>query len=301
MTVQSPWFQRLAKKVVSEGEAMSPGELGACNKTLLIEMSWELIRRARSPHVVGESLEWLEFLSFSLTRRQGNGQLLQDLWVLWETRNQPQPFEGYFVEFGACDGRNISNTYLLEKEYGWSGIVAEPNPRFSGALRKNRSCSISTDCVYSSTGLTVPFKVVAKGEYSGLVKHLADDKHAAKREDDILVTDVTTISLADLLDVHGAPDRIDYLSIDTEGSEFEILSAYPFSERPIGLITVEHNGTSAREQIYELLTANGYRRKFAGFSRWDDWYVLESPHPSVKRTQTRKSVPKPARGRRRKR
>jgi hypothetical protein len=217
MTVQSPWFQRLAKKVLAEGDAMSPGELGACNKTLLIEMSWELMRRARSPHVVGESLEWLEFLSFSLTRRQGNGQLLQDLWVLWETRNRPQPFKGYFVEFGACDGKNISNTYMLEKEYGWSGIVAEPNPMFSDALSRNRSCGICTDCVYSSSGLSVPFKVVVQGEYSGLVKHLADDKHAKKREDDIVVTNVTTISLSDLLNAHRAPDYIDYLSIDTEG------------------------------------------------------------------------------------
>lgn len=73
----------------------------------------------------------------------------------------------------------------------------------------------------------------------------------------------------------GAPAEIDYMSVDTEGSELRILSAFDFRTHTVKIITVEHNYSSDRDKIHELLTRNGYRRKFELFSRWDDWYVLD--------------------------
>ena len=84
---------------------------------------------------------------------------------------------------------------------------------------------------------------------------------------------VPTISLNDLLQTHNAPKNIDYLSIDTEGTEFEILNAFDFSKYSIKIITVEHNFTSKREEIFELLSRNGYNRVFKEISLFDDWYV----------------------------
>ena len=102
---------------------------------------------------------------------------------------------------------------------------------------------------------------------------LADrDRHADIRKGG-QVYDVETVSLNDLLDQHDAPAVIDYLSIDTEGSELEILRALDFSARAIHVITVEHNATPQRAEIHELLTGHGYRRMFENLSRWDDWYV----------------------------
>jgi len=70
-----------------------------------------------------------------------------------------------------------------------------------------------------------------------------------------------------------APRRIDYLSIDTEGSELDILQALDFSAWEIRLLTVEHNHTPKRQAIHDFLASKGYRRKFETLSNVDDWYV----------------------------
>ena len=64
-----------------------------------------------------------------------NAQLLQDLWVLYELKEKRN---GYFVEFGACDGMSLSNTLLLEKTFGWQGALAEPARAWHAALYANR-------------------------------------------------------------------------------------------------------------------------------------------------------------------
>lgn len=72
---------------------------------------------------------------------------------------------------------------------------------------------------------------------------------------------------------HNDPKEIDYLSVDTEGSEFSILSAFDFDAYRIRVITVEHNFTPAREQIRDLLESRGFVRKMESVSLVDDWYV----------------------------
>ena len=125
---------------------------------------------------------------------------------------------GYFVEFGATDGVLLSNSWLLEKHFGWRGICAEPNPKLFERLQQNRSCSLSPACVYRSSGERMRF--VLADAYGGLEQLGQDDQHVDKRNAYAAVGDlieVTTTSLMDLLDQQEAPVVIDYLSIDTEG------------------------------------------------------------------------------------
>ena len=197
-------------------------------------------------------------------------QLGQDPWVL-EQLGWKQG--GYFVEFGATDGVLLSNSWLLEKHFGWRGICAEPNPKLFERLQQNRSCSLSPACVYRTSGERLRF--VLADAYGGL-EHLGqDDQHVDKRNAYAAVGDlieVTTTSLMDLLDHQGAPAVIDYLSIDTEGSELAIPEGVNWSRYQFRSITVEHNFTEQRQGIQQLLEAQGYRRREA---KWDDWYVKD--------------------------
>ncbi|WOI53608.1 FkbM family methyltransferase [Parvularcula sp. LCG005] len=195
-------------------------------------------------------------------------QLGQELWVL-EMLKQKE--SGFFVEFGATDGHLLSNTYILEKLYNWSGILAEPNPVFHSRLAENRSCIVAHDCIGNSTGDTVNF--VFADEYGGMADHQDSDRHGEKRRAFSAIKKnraiLQTISLHDFLLKHNAPHNIDYISVDTEGSEFDILKDFPFHLWNIHLWTIEHNYTEMRDEIYDLLTKHGYSRKEA---QWDDWY-----------------------------
>lgn len=197
-------------------------------------------------------------------------QLMQDLFVLTEVGLRRR--QGFFVEFGASDGISLSNTWLLEKRMGWKGILAEPARCWHESLTRNRTCAIDTDCVWSRSGEQLDFDEVSVGEFSTLSRFSKSDGHAEARVDKTSYQ-VPTVSLNDLLRRHGAPAEPDYLSIDTEGSEFSILKELDFARFNFKVITCEHNYTPMREQIRQLLEQAGYRRKHVELSRFDDWYV----------------------------
>ena len=197
--------------------------------------------------------------------RSSTSQLHQDLFALSEMEFKRS---GYFVEFGATDGVTLSNTDCLEKEYGWTGILAEPGRAWHEQLKKNRSCHIETDCVWQDSNSVLTFNEVDVGEYSSIDSFSSPyaKKHGKKYT-------VQTISLEDMLEKYNAPRRIDYISIDTEGSEYQILSAFNFDKYEFGVLTIEHNFEPQRELIFKLLTEKGYVRKFENLSQVDDWYV----------------------------
>ena len=196
-------------------------------------------------------------------------QLQQDLFVLSELGFKR---DGFFVEFGATNGVDLSNSHLLEAKFGWTGILAEPARVWHSELRTNRTAAVETDCVWKKTGETLWFNEVEVGALSTLDRFSGGDLHKDARKHGHKY-EVSTISLLDLLMKHKAPQKIDYLSIDTEGSEYDILNAFDFDAFDIKIITCEHNFTPMRGKIFKLLTKHGYERKYAELSWCDDWYV----------------------------
>lgn len=192
-------------------------------------------------------------------------QLFQDLYAMYKLDKK----FGVFVDFGATNGKDINNSWLLEKQFGWTGVVCEPDPRFHKELKTNRSCFVETKCVSDASNKVVTFLQTNSPDLSTMSGY-DNDEHDRSRHVKI---DVQTISLNDMLEKYKI-DRIDYLSVDTEGSEFDILSSFNIEKYMPRVITVEHNYTPNRNKIYNLLISKGYTREFEIFSRWDDWYFI---------------------------
>ncbi len=206
--------------------------------------------------------------------RKSKSQFKQDIFVLLELNFKKN---GYFVEFGASHGGDGSNTSILEEHFGWQGILAEPSKCFHHELFNTRKVHIEKKCVWKTSGETLLFNEVTLPGLSGLStidSYSNSDGHSHLRSEGNKYS-VETISLTDLLNKYQAPHYIDYLSIDTEGTELEILSHHDFNKYKFRIITCEHNFTDAREKIHSLLISKGYKRKFTDVSLVDDWYVLE--------------------------
>lgn len=192
-------------------------------------------------------------------------QLRQDLFALSRTDFMRG---GFFVEFGATDGVEHNNSWLLEHEFGWRGILAEPARGWHAALKANRGCAIDTRCVWRESGQSVHFTETPRTKNSAISSLVKTSRKLRGTS-----YEVETVSLDDLLETHGAPSVIDYLSVDTEGSEYEILAALDFDRWSFRVLTVEHNFARQREDIHALLTGKGYVRVLEDVSRFDDWYV----------------------------
>jgi FkbM family methyltransferase len=214
----------------------------------------------------------------TVTGLETHSQVGQDRWVIETLGNQSS---GFFVDIGAGDGIELSNTYLLEKRLGWRGIAVEPNPSFFERLQANRSCVKESSCIVSAQKDGGRFDLVLDGHLSAISdccnKVLENSQEYRPR------VSVAGISLAHLLDKYSAPRVIDYLSIDIEGGEYDVLKGFPFEQYTFQTITVEVNAYLGREQLCRrddiriLLESNGYRFvRASDHLGIDDFYVYAS-------------------------
>ena len=157
---------------------------------------------------------------------------------------------------------------MNSKNFNWSGICIEANPSVFNSLIKNRK-SVNVN------------KAVT--DYKGTCNFNANEY---KITNEGISIDCDT--LLNILDENNTPNVIDYLSIDIEGYEYIALKEFDFIKYEIGLITVEHNlycdGDTRKNQIFELLTKNGFSRVVDNApcldpnpewynKPYEDWYV----------------------------
>ncbi len=232
----------------------------------------EFLRTSRTS--IKSSWTTSDFLSFvarlGTHSETSKSQLLQDYFALY--CNQDTDF-GFFVEFGACNGVEGSNTLLLERDFNWNGLLAEPGRQWHYDLQINRKCSIDHRCVFSSSGNSIDF--VECGQLSTIESFAIENNDWAK---DLRIASSTrysvpTVTLDDLLDSHHVPSHINYMSVDTEGSEYECLAGFDFNKYRINCLTVEHNFQASRQKVHQLLIASGFVHVFSEISDYDDWFV----------------------------
>lgn len=193
-------------------------------------------------------------------------QLGQDdkcLEFLREKRN------GFYVDIGAFDGLDLSNTKKLEFEYDWTGICIEPILQMYNVCKDNRPNSIVCHNAISSVNGSLAFSVVGKDDYQML-------SHIGSGDDDPSTFEfVDSITFTELLDKHNAPSIMDFLSLDTEGTELEILQSLDHNKYKFRFISVEHNyKKKTRQRIRDFLCNNGYT--FYGVNQWDDMYIFQN-------------------------
>jgi FkbM family methyltransferase len=178
---------------------------------------------------------------------------------------------GFFLDSGAADGVEASNTLLLEMEFGWTGICVEPNQAFFARLVENRRCQCLNCCLYDREGsvefVEASFLGGIREQYTR--QHLQLVKEFYPGEPRTVQRRART--LLSVLRECRAPQLIDYWSLDTEGSELAILKSFPFAQYGFRVLTVEHNNLPVQEDIRLFLEARGYGRiKTIGI---DDCYV----------------------------
>lgn len=173
-------------------------------------------------------------------------QFGQDLWVINEVFNKDK--NRYFVEIGSADGVTFNNTLLLENSFIWQGICIEANPNSYNELIKNRKCITVNKCLSNISGKKVLFQQYGldSGIFNGNEGNISDQPGK--------IIEITTETLLNVLRDNNAPIIIDYLSIDVEGEEENILLDFPFDQFKFLCMTIERPS----DKLHKLLISKGY-------------------------------------------
>jgi len=171
--------------------------------------------------------------------------------------------EGVFIDIGAHDGVSLSNTLFFEEELDWTGICIEPNPKVFPALKNNRKAICIQGSVSDEAGECPFLNISGPLEMlSGLIGKF-DFRHLERIHRDIAFQggsyewiDVNCYLLNEILENQGI-SHVHFLSLDTEGGEFEILASLDFSRFQIDVITVEDNYNDPR--FIPFLSEKGFR------------------------------------------
>ena len=178
---------------------------------------------------------------------------------------------GFFVEVGANRPRRESQTWHLE-QLGWTGILIEPQPDLADELRRARSAKVFAAACSSpaNAGWHMPLHV------AGALSSLDPERMAPGAVAEWII-EVPIRTLDDILIAGEAPARFDFLSIDVEGHELEVLSGFDLRRwRPSLILLEDHVGSLDK---HRFLKRAGYRliRRFEN----NGWYVPDDAQVGV--------------------
>jgi FkbM family methyltransferase len=170
---------------------------------------------------------------------------------------------GYFVELGANDGVSQSNSYYFEKYRGWKGVLVEPIPHKYLLCLNNRKKSevFCNACV--SFDYSEKFVEIIYSNLCSTAVGLETDNHniesfhkETKRflEEDEVNFKFGAIAekLNNILQRANAPKQIDFLSLDVEGAEIEVLKGINHGEYRFKFICIESRDIKKITSFFEI-------------------------------------------------
>ncbi|PCI75642.1 hypothetical protein COB21_05430 [Candidatus Aerophobetes bacterium] len=198
-----------------------------------------------------------------------HGQFLQDEYT--NTHFFKNKKNGVFLDIGAHLPIEWNNTYFFENKLQWKGLCIDPNPVMFKKLTKSRACPcLNVAVVPSGTGYQKFLQLDKLSGLSGLIDNYGEedtsriDKESKLHNEQQNTIDVKTLSINQIINHYGL-FHIDFLSLDIEGGELDILKAIDFNQSFIDVIAVENNWEDAwnevaiNSSIRKYLESTGYR------------------------------------------
>jgi len=180
-----------------------------------------------------------------------------------------------FVEVGSHDGMSLSNTYFLEKERKWKGICVEPQKTEFDKLCNNRNCICENVAISDFEGESEFIYIEGYANMlSGLLSEYNDThKQRIEREVNQFGGSINTVNvpvkkLQTILDKYNI-NKIDFCSIDTEGSELKVVTSIDFEKTHIEVLIIENNYNDT--EIKKFLETKGYT--LFNKLQWDDIFI----------------------------
>ena len=180
----------------------------------------------------------------------------EDRWVEEYFKGKP----GFFVEVGAYDGIVLSNTYFLES-IGWTGILVEPDPAMAARCRQNRPKCPLYECaaVGSDAMKEITFNVVDGGEVYSAAGELTELQQKRLEGWGLQSRKMTVAAKTlDAMLTEVGPPRVDFVSIDVEGGEADILRGFDLARWRPRVVMVEVNSRVRSGGVREAFTRQGY-------------------------------------------
>lgn len=172
---------------------------------------------------------------------------------------------GFYVDVGAHDGLTFSNSYFFDKERNWKGICIEPLPEVYNKLCRNRNNSINLNLAIDKKSDIVNF--VSNNGYtemlSGIQEYL-DQRHINRINTENALTGANTniiqVRTKPLKDIftENKIKHVNYLSIDVEGAEKQVIESIDFDQVFIDVIGFENNYSDVSQPIIDYLRSKNY-------------------------------------------
>ena len=195
-------------------------------------------------------------------------QLNQDLFAAIFNRFKTN---GYFIEIGANDGFKYSNTLYLERGFSWDGLLIEANPKYEDSLAKRDAKSVIA-AVTESDGV---FEFLDADLYGGVAESIHSD--TMQKNGSSSTIQVQGFELHKILKENSVPMEIDFISIDVEGAEQQVLKQLlELNGYNINCGCIEHNDREGEKDVLKKMLEEACYRVLWSDSTVHDLFFCKS-------------------------